>query len=339
MNPSTTQLLATLEVLLQEEMECILPYNHTSEWQPFYWESSVKGEFNSISLLYSQGWMRNTDIEIAINNWQEIEKNGIPTPEEYNTYADGVLEEEEEYEFEEFEGFEEYEEEIVDKKSPAFQQRKKIYQQLSQLLKSNLQNLQVYQFSSSIEYSCFAIVGQLDNKNWISITSTVPQETPDLSHILVVKNNVEILPDKPNSEFEFQIHQILKSLKSILIYGHYYGGYDHTYLHKIIYQTASTKQTALQNALIKSGFLQIGKFQCFYPDEREYLFQSFSTDEEGKELYQKYQHLNSFLKAKCPESTMFTFRFWDYTQIFIVGESAENDRVGLKLTSEFDYNP
>ena len=85
MNPSTTQLLGTIEVLLQEEMECILPYNHTSEWQPFHWESSVTGEFNLIFLLYSQGWMRSTDIEIAIQNWQEIEKNGIPTPEEYNS--------------------------------------------------------------------------------------------------------------------------------------------------------------------------------------------------------------------------------------------------------------
>ena len=82
MNPSTTQLLATLEVILQEKIICRLPYNHTSEWQPFHWESSVKGEFNPISLLYSQGWMRNTNIEIAINNWQEIEKNGIPKPEE-----------------------------------------------------------------------------------------------------------------------------------------------------------------------------------------------------------------------------------------------------------------
>ena len=90
MNPSTTPTLATLEILLQEEMECILPYNHSSYWQPFYWESSVKEEFNLISLLYSQGWMKNTDIEIAINNWQEIEKNGIPTPEEYNSYADGI---------------------------------------------------------------------------------------------------------------------------------------------------------------------------------------------------------------------------------------------------------
>ena len=91
--------------------------------------------------------------------------------------------------------------------------------------------------------------------------------------------------------------------------------------------------------MIKSGFLQIGKFQTFYPDEREYLFQSFSTHEEGEELYQKYQHLNSFLKAKFLELILYTFRFWDYTQLFIVGESTENDRVGLRLTSKFDYNP
>ena len=339
MNPLTTQILATLEILLQEKMECILPYNHRSKWKPFYWESSVKAEFNLISLLYSQGWMRNTDIEIAIQNWQEIEKNGIPTPEEYNDYADGILEEEEEYEYEEFEQLEEYYEGIVDRKSPEFQQRKNIYQQLSKLLKSNLQNLEVYQFSCSVKYSCFAIVGQLKNQNWICVTSTVPQETPDLSHILVVKNNIEIFSDKPKSDFEYQINRIIESLKSVLIYGHYDGGYDHTYLHKIIYQTASAKQTALQNALIASGFIQIAEFKSFYPDEREYLFQSFGSEEEGEELYEKYQHLNSFIKTKFSELTLYTFRFWDYTQLFIIGESTENDQVGLRLTSEFDYNP
>ena len=199
--------------------------------------------------------------------------------------------------------------------------------------------LEIYQFSCSIEYSCFAIVGQLNNQNWICVTSSVPQETPDLSHIFVVVNNLETLSNKYKSDSESQINQILESLKSVLIYGHYYGGYDHTYLHKIIYKTASTKQTALQNALIASGFLQIATFKSFYPDEREYLFQSFGSEEEGEELYQKYQHLNSFLKAKFPELILYTFRFWDYTQLFILGESTENDRVGLRLTSEFDYNP
>jgi hypothetical protein len=49
MNPSTTKILATLEFLLQKEIICRLPSNHTSEWKPFYWESSVKGNFNLIS--------------------------------------------------------------------------------------------------------------------------------------------------------------------------------------------------------------------------------------------------------------------------------------------------
>ncbi|MEO1432285.1 MAG: hypothetical protein AAFS12_18205 [Cyanobacteria bacterium J06632_19] len=87
---------------------------------------------------------------------------------------------------------------------------------------------------------------------------------------------------------ESQLDKILASLTPVLTYGHYDGGYEHTYLHKIIYQTASTKQTALQNALIKSEFLQITEFKSFYPDQREYLFQSFDSEEEGQELYQKY---------------------------------------------------
>ena len=325
MNPSTTQLLATLEVLLQEEIICRLRFNHTSEWKPFYWESSVKGEFNPISLLYSQGWMRNTDIEIAINNWQEIEQMGIPTLEEYSSYAESVFEDEEDE---------------VDRKSPEFQQRKNYYKQLSNLLKSNLYDLEVYEFSCSADYSCFAIAGQqLDNESWICITSTVPQETPDFSDIVVNQEDTLIPFDKPKTDVESQINQILESLTPVLTYGHYDGGYEQTYHHQIIYQTASTKETALQNALMKSEFLKTGKFQTFYPDDRDDIFYCDGSEEEGEELYEKYQHLNSFLKAKFPELTMYTFRFWDYTQIFIVGESAENDRVGLMLNSEFDYNP
>ncbi|MGB3650742.1 MAG: hypothetical protein WBA41_05960, partial [Rivularia sp. (in: cyanobacteria)] len=286
MNSSTTQLLATLEVLLQEEIICRLRFNHTSEWQPFHWESSVKAEFNPISLVYSQGWIKNTDIEIAINNWQEIEQMGVPTLEEYSSYAESVFEDEEDE---------------VDRKSPEFQQRKNIYQQLSNLLKFNLQNLQVYQFSCSADYSCFAIAGQIDDQNWICVTSTVPQETPDFSDIIVTQNNTEILPNKPNTDLESQIDKIIESLTPVLTYGHYDGGYEQTYHHQIIYQTASTKSIALQNALIKSGFLNIGKFKSFYPDNQDDIFYCDGSEEEGEELYNKYQHLNSFLKAKFPE--------------------------------------
>lgn len=94
----------------------------------------------------------------------------------------------------------------------------------------------------------------------------------------------------------------------------------------------------MQNALIKSGFLQVGKFQTFYPDNEDDIFYDYSEEEEGQGLYNKYQHINSFLKAKFPELIIYTFRFWNYTQLFIVGESAEDDRAGLRLTSKFDYN-
>ena len=47
----------------------------------------------------------------------------------------------------------------------------------------------------------------------------------------------------------------------------------------------------------------------------------------------------STIKAKFTELIVYKFRFWDYTHIFIFGKSADNDQLGLKLTSEFDYNP
>lgn len=48
MHPTTEQLLATLEVLLEEELICLLPSNKISSWQPFIWNSSQKVEFLSL---------------------------------------------------------------------------------------------------------------------------------------------------------------------------------------------------------------------------------------------------------------------------------------------------
>ena len=77
----------------------------------------------------------------------------------------------------------------------------------------------------------------------------------------------------------------------------------------------------------------------YFPDSRKYIFTDYSEREEGSILFEKYQKLNKFLKIKFAELIMYKFTFWDYTHIFIVGQSVDDDWVGLRLTSEFDYNP
>ena len=105
--------------------------------------------------------------------------------------------------------------------------------------------MEVYQFSCLADDSCFGIsadyyyfviVGQLDNKSWISVTSTVPKETPDFNHVVTAEDNTKVSPPQPNNDLEFQINQILQSLTPVLTYGHYDGCYYRSFHHQILYQ-------------------------------------------------------------------------------------------------------
>ncbi|BAZ11926.1 hypothetical protein NIES4071_37540 [Calothrix sp. NIES-4071] len=325
MDIQTEQLLGTIEVLLEERLICRLPCNETSEWKPFVWDSDEKGELNTISLLKIEGWIKPTDIEIAIQNWQDIEQSGVPTP--YDDYAEDRFDDDD----------------YQDRAAPEFVNRKVIYQQLADYITANLKNLQVYQLSSDSVYSCFAIVGEIEEDNWICITSTVPQETPNFEDILVVEDKDEsvfgILHNESKSTIVSQIKKILSSLTPVKIYGFYDGAYEHTYQHQILYQVASTEEQVFEKALTLSKFLDINKFKTFYPDPEEYIFTDYAGREEGAEWYSQYQRLNEFLKNNFTQLMVYKFNFWKYTHVFVIGQSSGNDWVGLRLKSEFDYNP
>lgn len=325
MHPTTEQLLATLEVLLEEKLICRLPSNKTSSWLPFVWNSSQKVEFNAINLLRSEGWIQPTDIEVAIRNWQEIEERGTPTEDDYRA--------EERFD----------EEEYQQRNGREFKARKEIYRQLVGFLQAKLKEIRVVKLSCWWEYSCFTILGKTDSGDWICVASTVPLETPEFSDILVTYDDAESTPiatlHKSTVALKEQLDEILKSLTPVTIYGHYDGGYGNTYEHKIICEAAPTEDKALQEALFSSGLLGISQFKTFYPDAGEYIFTGYSTREEGTKLYERYQRLNGFFTNNFPKLLMYEFSFWDRKQIFVVGQSADNDWVGVRLTSLFYYNP
>lgn len=326
MDIQTEQLLGTIEVLLEKELICILPYNQTSEWKPFVWDSEEKGELSVISLLKSEGWIKHTDIEIAIQNWQDIEQSGVPTPDGDDHYAEERFDEDD----------------YQDREAPEFVSRKDVYRELAEYITANVKNLQVYQLSSHRVYSCFAIVGELGDASWIYITSTVPQETPDFEDILVTTNqddfNLNNLRNESNNIVN-EIEKILEPLAPIKIYGFYDAAYEHTYQHQILWKTASTEEEALKKALILSKVLDIKHFKTFYPDPEEYIFTDYSDREEGIKWYNQYQQLNNFLTTNFTQLIIYKFNFWNYTHVFVIGKSSGNDWVGLRLTSEFDYNP
>lgn len=323
MQPETEQILATLELLLENELLCLLPYNHASYWQPFLWDSAETGEFNLLNLLQAEGWMHPTDPEVAVESWQQLEQRGTAT--EDDDYAP---------EWEERENILEPE---------AYQLRAEHYQALLNLLQTQLQELKAFKLSCSPEYACSILLGKTETGDWLCIAPTVPQETGNIGEVIVTVpwNNSELKSDVKDTTLAFkqEIDWILAAMKPIIIYGHYEGSYNRTYDHKIVCNVGNTAQIALQTTLHSSGLLEIGNFRDIYPNSHDYIFKYYSTEEEGEELYQRYQKLKRFLKNRLSQMVMYRLKVWNLEQIYLLSHLANNDWVGLKLTSEFDYNP
>ena len=74
MKPETEQILATIEVI--------------GIYQPFLWETEIKGKFNPWNLIKSKGFVNLTDLELAFKHWQNIEQGGTPTDQKTFEYAE-----------------------------------------------------------------------------------------------------------------------------------------------------------------------------------------------------------------------------------------------------------
>lgn len=323
MKQETEPIFASLEVLLENKLLCLLPNNDASYWQPFIWDSAEKGEFNVLKLLQAEGWMHPTDPELAVKSWQKIEQRGTATQDD--TAAP---------EWEDRENILEPE---------AYQLRAEYYQALLNLLQTQLQELKAFKLSCSPKYACYILLGKTAAEDSLCIAPTVPQETGNLGEAIVTVpwQNSEVNANVKDTTLliKEEIDDILAALTPINIYGHYEGGYNHTYDHKIVCNVGSTDKLALQATLHSSGLFEMADFREIYPNRHDYIFTNYSTKEKGEELYQRYQKLKSFLKKNFYQIVMYRLKFWNLEQIYLVGQLANNDWVGLKLTSEFDYNP
>lgn len=68
MKPETEQTLATLEVILDKSLWFSLPYHDGESLKPYVWNSEQQGVFSSLSLIRSEGWIQEIDIEEAVKN-------------------------------------------------------------------------------------------------------------------------------------------------------------------------------------------------------------------------------------------------------------------------------
>ena len=114
-----------------------------------------------------------TDLDLAFAHWQNIEEWGTPTNQAENDY--------------------EYAPTRSERKNNNWneaitKERKNYYQQLLQIVKNNLKDLQAYklsipktrqqnfEFGGQFDFSVSIVVAQTPNNHWLCLTPTVPDQ-------------------------------------------------------------------------------------------------------------------------------------------------------------------
>ena len=310
MELKTEQLLGTLEVLLEKEFRFRLPcHEDGATLKSYFWDATTQGTFTPLRVIQSEGWIKQTDLEVAVTNWQWSEHSGLAAKGTYLPHRD--------------------EQNILLDDATKLERTEK-YQALLELLTSNLENLQAFILSCTSRYSLSIVVGQITEKRWICLSPTVPQETYGYFNNESKDSVEEIL-----SAIEVQIQAALNELTKIQVYGWYGGGYENVHDYQIVYAVGNSRDQAIEWALAVAGLVEICKFERFEAREQRCAY----SEQEDKELKERFQHLNQFLSQTFPELKLYRFCFWDYENLYILGKSATEDRVGIVIRSQFTYNP
>ncbi|BAY61089.1 hypothetical protein NIES22_11500 [Calothrix brevissima NIES-22] len=314
MNLETAKILGTLEVLIDKRLEFRLHYNHHSSLEPFVWDIQEKGDFSLLNLGRDRKWITLTDIDVAVKNWQALERRGYLNPDDYP---------------------DDYEDVIAPELADA---RAEIYEELADAISENLQNIEVFKFSRIPMYSFYVVLGQDQENNWFCFSQTVARETklrgeikysnlPDLTMQPSLDRNTAKLKDK------FQ--QIINTLEPITIYGYYGGGYDYRFPHYLVQAISNSREQAILIALQQAGMLDIGKFHKF---DVEALSGNWDENEIA-EFYPQYDKINQFLTQKLSDIQMLRCSFWNRECIYVLGTTKAEDIAGIYIESEFDFNP
>ncbi|MEH2026491.1 nuclease A inhibitor family protein [Nostoc sp.] len=312
MQPQTEQILATLQVIIEPKSGFHLPGHEDGGYIcPFVWDASQNGEFNILNLSRSQGWLKLTDTDATIKNWQTMD------------YANN---------------FNSFSLNSSDKTAWADK-----IETLFQILSQSLQDMESFNVKTSSYFpendSVGLIVGKTTDENWVAVCPTFYKETNipqgQISRSPVIHSMSAQTLGENTLNLVSQLQAITSELGIIHLEGDLGGGYYYSYDYQIVYSAAETKELAIAQALQASGALEISQFQNFYPD-KEYL-QDWYRNSEAK--YAKYDKLNKFLNHAFAKVMMYRFSFWTQENIYIIGETQCGDWAGLYIESEFVYNP
>jgi hypothetical protein len=323
MKPETERRLGTIEVLLEKPLYFRLPYHEDSAiLKPYAWDSAQLGKFTLLNLIQVNDWIRQTDPEVAIENWHWSEQTGLA--------AKGLLQVDHSCQDDDKRIF---------LKNETKQMRKQAYQALLAFLKANLQNLKAYTLSLSQDYySLSIVVGQLPNQRWLCISPTVPQETPNFTNSEMrcsAYTQDTALPTAEPSEIETEIAQLLEQFDPIQIYGWYEGGYNHVHNYELVYAVGDTDEIAIEQALSQAGLITTHQFESFKLGEQLVAY----DEAHAQELAERFMYLNQFLKQVFSEILLYRFCFWDYEHLYLLNNTSPDDQVGIKISSQFTYNP
>ncbi|MEH1807349.1 hypothetical protein [Nostoc sp.] len=305
MHLETEQLLGTLEILCSNSV---------------VWETTAQGEFNLWNLMISEGFVHLTDIELAFKHWQKIEEWGTPTNQEASDY--------------------EYAPPRSERKDNTWNEsianeRQGYYQQLQQLVKKHLQNIQAYNLSfpktahQSFEwghpyFSMSILVGETSDRHYFCLAPTVPDQ---LNYYRRDRNQptTQIVYEESPSQATKMITEVkilLNNLTPITNYGYYHGGYNYTYQHQIVGALAKTKTTAIQLALQAATMVFLEKRTVEYADD------GYNS-----------RKLSQFMNQCLRDRTCYSISFWDVGYTYEVGQTPAGDWLGVRSQSEFEYNP
>ncbi|MEH2126183.1 hypothetical protein [Nostoc sp.] len=157
MHSETERIFGTLQVLIGSNS--------------FVWETANQGEFNLWNLMISEGFVHLTDIELAFKHWQNIEEWGTPSNQQkFGEYAPPRSKRKDNT----------WNESIAN-------ERQNYYQQLQQLVKNHLQNIQAYNLSvpkTAHQYfewehpyfSVSIVVGETSDRHYFCLAPTVPDQ-------------------------------------------------------------------------------------------------------------------------------------------------------------------
>ncbi|MDY6804459.1 MAG: hypothetical protein SXA11_11725 [Cyanobacteriota bacterium] len=304
MKPETERLLATLEILCHNPSDAL------------FWETEKRGEFSLLKFMQQQGFIKLTDLEVAVENWQETELRGTADRDDYY-YAP---EPEERIN-------------ILDEETKTFRSEK--YRLLLQTLASNLTEIQAFNISASHlqkhswqtynHYNFCAVIGKTKDKDWLCLAPTVPNQVfyySYKSHSHPQAESTESLGGNTKKLLS-QIQDIISELTPTLMYGYYGGGYDYTYHHQIFCQAATKKELVFELALSRAGMLKFSSIENMNNDDK--LNVCFT--------------LNQFLNSKLDPLHAYELAFWNLGYVYKFGKNSAGDWLGVRSFFEFEYNP